>query len=62
MSMLFLWVVTPCGLVGRYQLSEEHTVPIFRDEGRHNPEQHRHLHCRKKLKSYSVRHNRKLRL
>jgi hypothetical protein len=31
---LVLWVVTPCGLVGRYQHSEEHTVSIFRAEDR----------------------------
>jgi hypothetical protein len=30
MSMLVFWVVTPCGLVGRYHISEKHTVSIFR--------------------------------
>jgi hypothetical protein len=28
--MLAFWVVTPCGLVGRYNFSEKHTVSIFR--------------------------------
>jgi hypothetical protein len=34
MSMLVFWVVTPCGLVGRYStnVSEEYTASIFRVE------------------------------
>lgn len=27
--MLFFWLVTPCGLVGRYRFSEKYTVTIF---------------------------------
>jgi hypothetical protein len=30
-TMLF-WVVTPCGLVGSTNVSEKHTVSIFRAE------------------------------
>jgi hypothetical protein len=30
-SMLF-WVVTPCRLIGRYNISEKHTVSIFSPE------------------------------
>jgi hypothetical protein len=29
-TVLFFWVVTPCGLVGRYYSFGEHTVSIFR--------------------------------
>jgi hypothetical protein len=29
MSVLFFWVVTPCGLVGRYQCFRERLVFIF---------------------------------
>jgi hypothetical protein len=30
--MLVFWVVMPCGLVGRYNLLDEHTASIFRTE------------------------------
>jgi hypothetical protein len=29
MSMLFFWVVAPCGPVGRYHVSKEHTASLF---------------------------------
>jgi hypothetical protein len=32
MSMLVFWVVTPCGLVGRYQRFGERTASIFRSQ------------------------------
>jgi hypothetical protein len=32
LSMLVFWVVTPFGLVGRYQRFGEHTASIFRAE------------------------------
>jgi hypothetical protein len=32
--MLVFWVVVPCGLVGRYQHSKEHTASIIRVEVR----------------------------
>jgi hypothetical protein len=30
MSVFVFRVATPCGLVGKYQLSEDHTASIFR--------------------------------
>jgi hypothetical protein len=30
--MLLIWVVTPCGLVGRINVSEEHTRSIIRED------------------------------
>jgi hypothetical protein len=32
MSMFVFWVVTPCGLVGRCNVSEEHTASILNPE------------------------------
>jgi hypothetical protein len=47
MSMLAFWVVTPCGLVGRYQ----RLGGIWR----YNPEdQHRYLHRRENLRSQNL--------
>lgn len=33
---MFLWIVTPFGLVGRYQRLEKHTLYIFRAENGNN--------------------------
>jgi hypothetical protein len=58
--MLVFWVVTPCGLVGRYQRFGETYclllqgltfVSTCKSTRRYNPEdQHRYLHRRENLK------------
>jgi hypothetical protein len=35
-SLLVFWVVTSCGLAGRYNVSEEHTASIFSAKGSAN--------------------------
>jgi hypothetical protein len=45
--MSFFWVSAPCRLVGRSNVSEKHTVSIFRAEDGDSM-----LHCRENQKSH----------
>jgi hypothetical protein len=50
--MLVFWVVTPCGLVGRYQCFGGTYCLNFQNWKAHNPkDQHRHLNIRENHKS-----------